>query len=97
MKWLETCEQLPTHSRPIILDCEEGVGEGYYKGNETFRFVRFGIDVNADDVYRWAEMPKSEYMGYVIVDNKKYKITEIEGDEVYYRDEYGIEHAVSIH
>lgn len=36
-------------------------------------------------------------MGYVIVDNKKYKITEIEGDEVYYRDEYGIEHAVPIH
>lgn len=36
-------------------------------------------------------------MGYVIVGNKKYKIIEIEGDEVYYRDEYGIQHAVSIH
>lgn len=35
--------------------------------------------------------------GYIIVDNKKYKITEIEGDEIYYRDEYGIEHAIPIH
>lgn len=35
-------------------------------------------------------------MEYIIVDNKKYKITEIEGDEIYYRDEYGIEHAVPI-
>ena len=59
MEWFETCEQLPTHSRPIILDCEEGVGEGYYKGNEVFRFTRFCVDVNADDVYRWAEMPTS--------------------------------------
>lgn len=59
MEWFEPCEQLPMHSKPIILDCEEGVGEGYYKGNEVFRFTRFGVDVNADDVYRWSEMPKS--------------------------------------
>lgn len=45
--------------KPIILDCAEGVGEGYYKGKETFRFIRFNVDVNADDVYRWAEMPES--------------------------------------
>lgn len=36
-------------------------------------------------------------MGYIIVDNKKYKITEIEGDVVHCRDEYGIEHAIPIH
>lgn len=60
MKWFEPCEKLPTDPRPIIIDCEEGVGEGYYKGREVFRFTRFGVDVNADDVYRWAEMPKSE-------------------------------------
>lgn len=60
MKWFEPWEKLPTDPRPIIIDCEEGVGEGYYKGREVFRFTRFGVDVNADDVYRWAEMPKSE-------------------------------------
>lgn len=36
-------------------------------------------------------------MGYVIIGDKKYRITEIEGDEVYYRDEYGIERAISTH
>lgn len=59
MEWFEACEKLPTNSKPIILDCEEGVGEGFYKGNDMFRFIRFGVDVAADDVYRWAEMPKS--------------------------------------
>ena len=59
MEWYETCEMLPTNSKPILIDCEEGVGEGYYKGNETFRFNRFSVDVNADYVYRWTEMPKS--------------------------------------
>lgn len=34
---------------------------------------------------------------YLLTDNKKYLITEIDGDEFYYRDENGIEHAVSLH
>ena len=28
MEWYEPCEKLPTNSKPILIDCEEGVGEG---------------------------------------------------------------------
>lgn len=42
-------------------------------------------------------MKRCVIIEYIIVDYKKYKITEIDGDEVYYRDEYGIEHAISIY
>lgn len=59
MEWIDTCEKLPTHSKPIIIDCEEGVGEGYYKGHDIFRFIRFNVDVDVDNVYRWTAMPKS--------------------------------------
>lgn len=57
MKWYNPSEKLPTSMCPLIIDCTEGVGEGYYKGKEVFRFMRFGKDVEADDVYRWAFMP----------------------------------------
>lgn len=59
MKWYAPSYKLPNHSKPIIIDCVEGVGEAFYKGKDVFRFMRYGVDVNADDVYRWAEMPTS--------------------------------------
>lgn len=57
MIWYETAYRLPTHSRLLIIDCVEGVGEGYYKGKGMFHFNRFNEDVDGADVYRWANMP----------------------------------------
>lgn len=60
MTWFETAYRLPVHSRPILIDCAEGVGEGYYKGKGIFHFNRYSEDVDGDDVYRWANMPTHE-------------------------------------
>lgn len=58
MKWFKPYEKLPEINQILIIDCMEGVGEGYYKGKGVFRFIRYGIDVLDDDVYRWTYMPQ---------------------------------------
>lgn len=67
MKWIEAHKKLPTNSKPIIIDCVEGIGEGYYRGKGVFRFIRFGADVELDDVYAWMEMPKESNVSDLIV------------------------------
>lgn len=51
------------------------------------------LDVVKDKLCSIYEDDKLKCKGYVYTEKGKFEITEIEGDEVYYRDENGVERA----
>lgn len=58
--WYKPSEKHPTSSCKIVIDCKEGIGDGFYKGKGVFHFSWTGTDLSEKDVLRWAYLPQRE-------------------------------------
>lgn len=56
MNWNNPKEIQPTPMQKILIDCVEGTGDGYYKGNGIYHFNWSDTDLQQKYVFGWALM-----------------------------------------